>query len=145
MARKPHLSSPPAGPEVGYKRPPQHTRFRKGQSGNPSGKKKARPVAQEDDREAVLSQPLTMTLQGKRVTVTARRALYQRLLAMALDGNLRAMALLLKLDAQNENWKKEAEPEKPEVSESEEALITRFFDRHSEAGEGDDAQGGGNE
>ena len=28
--------------EVGYKRPPQHTRFKKGQSGNPSGKKKSK-------------------------------------------------------------------------------------------------------
>jgi hypothetical protein len=131
MSRKTN-SAPPDSSEVGYKRPPQHTRFRKGQSGNPSGKKKSKPVSQENDREAVLSQQLTMSRQGKRVTVTARRAVYQKLLAMALDGNLRAMALLLKLEPQNENLKP-AEPEATEIVDNEEALIARFLKRHVDA------------
>jgi hypothetical protein len=125
-------SAPPDTSEVGYKRPPQHSRFRKGQSGNPSGKRKHKPVSQENDREAVLSQSLTMTLQGKRVTVTARRAVYQKLLAMALDGNLRAMALLLKFEPQNENLQP-AEAEMAEVSDNEETLIARFLKRHADA------------
>jgi len=131
MSRK-TSSSPPDNSAIGYKRPPQHTRFKKGQSGNPSGKRKSKPVHQENDREAVLSQQLTMTLQGKRVTVTARRALYQKLLAMALNENLRAMALLLKLDAQNENLKPTA-LETAEVSDHEEALIARFLKRQADA------------
>ena len=132
MSRKTSAVPPDGSGGVGYKRPPQHTRFRKGQSGNPSGKRKAKPMHQENDREAVLSQRLTMTLQGKRVTVTARQAMYQKLLAMALDGNLRAMALLLKLDPQNENLKPAA-PDTAEVSEHEEALIARFLQRQADA------------
>ncbi len=144
MARKAEPTPRQAPPPVGYKRPPQHTRFQKGRSGNPSGKaKQPKPVSQEDAREAVLSQSLTMTLQGKRVTVTARQALYQKLLAMGLEGNLRAAALLLKLDAQNENRTKPPEAEVSDLAESEEALIARFLQRH--AGEADKAEGGGDE
>jgi hypothetical protein len=40
MARK---SSSVASYEVGYGRPPVASRFRKGQSGNPSGRRKASP------------------------------------------------------------------------------------------------------
>jgi len=130
MSRK-TSSVPPDTSGVGYKRPPQHTRFKKGQSGNPSGKRKPKSVSQENDREVVLSQSLTMTLQGKRVTVTARRALYQKVLAMALDGNLRAMALLLKLESQNES-QKQAEQEASDVSASEESLIARYVKRHAD-------------
>jgi hypothetical protein len=132
MSRKTSSAPPDTSEVVGYKRPPQHTRFKKGQSGNPSGKRKAKPMHQENAREAVLSQSLTMTLQGKRVTVTARHALYQKLLAKALNDDLRAMALLLKLDAQSESLKP-VEQEAAEVSEHEEALIARFLKRQADA------------
>ena len=34
-------SDPPGNYEVGYRKPPQHTRFKPGQSGNPRGRPKA--------------------------------------------------------------------------------------------------------
>lgn len=129
MARK-TKPAPVSDYAVGYKRPPQHTRFKKGQSGNPGGRRKQSSAAQENDREAVLSQPLTITFQGKRVRVTARRALYHTLLTLALKGDLRAMALLMKYEHQKEH-NEGAEPERAEVSDSEEALIARFFERHA--------------
>jgi hypothetical protein len=136
MSRKTSAVPPDGSRGVGYKRPPEDTRFRKGQSGNPSGKRKSKPVHQENDREAVLSQRLTMTLQGRRVTVTARQALYQKLLAKALNDDLRAMAILLKLDAQNQNLKPAA-PDTAEVADHEQALIARFLKRQADAmGEG---------
>jgi hypothetical protein len=112
MARKHRSSSSPTEAEIGYKRPPLQTRFKEGQSGNPSGKKKPKPLAQEDDCKVVLSQPVTMTLQGKRVRVTARRALHHKMVVMAMDGDLRAMVLLLKLEARNDN-EKEIEARRP--------------------------------
>jgi hypothetical protein len=119
---------------VGYKNPPEHSRFKKGQSGNPSGRRKsdAKPPPQ-DVREIVLSQPVPVAIDGKRVKVTARHALYQKLLAMAFEGNLRAIGLLLKAEGLNDN----AAASRGELgltSEEEEALIARFLARIKRSG-----------
>lgn len=123
---------------VGYKRPPLDSRFRKGQSGNPSGRRKsdAKPPVQ-DVREIVLSQPIPIAIGGRRVKVSARQALYQKLLAMSFEGNLQAMSLLLKADRLNDN--SAASQGKPELTgEEEEALIARFLARRRRSGGGSD-------
>src|SRR4051794_13651193 len=96
----PEISSQADASDIGYKRPPQHSRFKKGQSGNPSGKKKVKATRSEQDK-LDLSETITVSSQGKRVTMSMRKALHQKLFAMALGGNLRAIELLLKLDALN--------------------------------------------
>jgi hypothetical protein len=125
--------------DVGYKRPPEDTRFRKGQSGNPSGKKAKPPRPERDKLD--LSQTITVSSHGKRVTMTMREALHQKLLAMALKENLRAIELLFKLDGLSNSQGQSAGSE-PEVSHSEEALIARFLQRHAS---GPDDTGGADE
>jgi hypothetical protein len=71
------------------------------------------------------------------VKVTAREALYQKLLAMSFDGNLNAMKLLLKDDSLNDN-KTDAESSLSDAEE--EALITRFLARQLK-----NAKGGGDD
>jgi hypothetical protein len=44
--------------QVGYGRPPKHSRFRKGQSGNPGGKRR-RNVLKERSKEIVLREAYT--------------------------------------------------------------------------------------
>jgi len=51
--------------EVGYGRPPKHTRFRKGQSGNPKGPRKGSRALKTDLDEA-LRATLTITVGGKK-------------------------------------------------------------------------------
>lgn len=130
------MSREDAPPAVGHKKPPLHTRFQKGRSGNPSGRRKG-GQAKQDYREMVLSRLVPMTIGGKRVKVTAREALYQKLLAMSFDGNLNAMKLLLKDDSLNDN-KTDAESSLSDAEE--EALITRFLARQLK-----NAKGGGDD
>jgi hypothetical protein len=137
-------SAPPNTAPVGYGCPPEHSRFKKGQSGNPSGKRKnkpkpkPKPTKMQDDLEVVLSQPLTMTLHGKRVTVSARQALFQKLLAMALDGDVSAARLLLKSKPENDNVHVQ-QGDLDELSAAEEAVIARLKERQEgRAGEGED-------
>jgi hypothetical protein len=55
--------------EVGYGKPPAHTRFRKGQSGNPSGKPKR--VLSEDEillRELASKVPVTEGGKQRRMS-----------------------------------------------------------------------------
>lgn len=83
---------------VGYRRPPQHTRWRKGQSGKPSGRPK-RAASFADDLMAELSEVIQVTEGGKVKRITKRRALIKALTANSLKGNARAASLLFSLCA----------------------------------------------
>ena len=79
--------------KVGKGRPPIHTRFKKGQSGNPSGRKKM-----PDPNEAaarVLDQNVSVTQDGVRKRMLAIDAVFNKTLAMALNGNMRAAEFLI--------------------------------------------------
>lgn len=88
-----------SGYEVGYGRPPQATRFKKGQSGNPRGRPKAEKIKVNvtDIIEAVINRPVTITLDGKSITVSAIEAVIFRMLDTALKGDLRAGREFLKM------------------------------------------------
>lgn len=84
--------------DVGYGKPPRTTRFRKGQSGNPRG----RPKGSRNfttDLDEILSEPLTITENGKPRKVSSQLAALKRLRAEALQGNPRALDRLLMLAA----------------------------------------------
>ena len=57
-------SSNPSDYEVGYGRPPEGIRFQPGQSGNPTGRRKAIPTIGARLRELVYSK-VTVTEQGR--------------------------------------------------------------------------------
>jgi Family of unknown function (DUF5681) len=80
--------------KVGYGRPPKHTRWKKGQSGNPSGRPKgaANPV---DEFMAELAEMIQVTEGGKPKRITKLRALIKRLTAGAITGDVRSSSLVL--------------------------------------------------
>lgn len=82
--------------EVGYKRPPVKSRFRKGQSGNPRGRRRGQrnlaPVLRE-----VLAQTVKVKRNGKTEHMNKGEALIQVLLSKAQAGDARAIKALLQL------------------------------------------------
>ena len=77
--------------DVGYKKPPQHSRFAKGRSGNPSGRPKARIGVSIKD-------VLDGDQMGKNGEVISKReAIVIRMLNDALAGNQKAFGRFLKL------------------------------------------------
>jgi len=83
-------------PKVGYKRPPRHTRFQPGVSGNPRGRQKGvRDFAADVKR--TLEIPVTLTENGKLKRVSTQEALILRLREKALKGDARALETLLSL------------------------------------------------
>jgi hypothetical protein len=82
--------------KVGYKRPPVKSRFRKGQSGNPHGRRKGQrnmgPVLAE-----VLRQTVTVKQEGKSQRMSKGEALIQMLLSKALNGDSRTIKAMLDL------------------------------------------------
>lgn len=80
--------------KVGYGSPPEHSRFRKGKSGNPSGRPK-RPAEFGDDLMAELAEVIEISEGGKRKRITKQRALIKALTAGGIKGNARAASLLM--------------------------------------------------
>ena len=80
--------------EVGFRRPPRHTRFQKGRSGNPSG----RPRGSRDLRGAMLDElrrSITAKENRRSVRVTKAQLLMKSLIAKAVGGDMKAAALVL--------------------------------------------------
>jgi hypothetical protein len=70
---------------VGYRRPPNTTRFTKGQSGNPAGRTRGR--RREAPYEAVLGQMVTIREGGAPRRVTAAEAFLLQLAKRGLEGD----------------------------------------------------------
>jgi len=81
---------------VGYGRPPKHTQFKPGQSGNPHGRPRRRTTF-DDDIEAELRSSITVVEQGKRRKITKRRAIAKQHVNRAMTGDVRSTELLLKI------------------------------------------------
>ncbi len=82
--------------KVGYRKPPEGTRFKRGRSGNPRGRPKG-SLNLATDLAAELRERVTVREDGKPRRVSKQRALIKSLLAKALQGDVRAASALLSL------------------------------------------------
>jgi hypothetical protein len=90
---------PPKGPdyEVGYGKPPLHSRFTKGQSGNPAGRAPGVPNTRGlIEKEG--AEPITITENGIQKVVTKLEAAIKSLYQKALKGDVPALKTLLEAD-----------------------------------------------
>ena len=83
--------------EVGFGRPPQHSRFKNGQSGNPKGRPKGSKNLQTLLREE-LDQKVQVTENGRPKLMSKRRIAVRQQVDKAVKGEHRAFAVLVKLD-----------------------------------------------
>jgi hypothetical protein len=81
---------------VGYGNPPRHTRFKPGQSGNPAG----RPRASRNLRTELieeLGEEVNLREGDRTVRLTRQRAIVKKLIAAAMDGDIRAITTVANL------------------------------------------------
>jgi hypothetical protein len=86
---------------VGYGRPPESTRFRKGRSGNPAGKSPGRKNLKTELLEE-LSHKVPVSENGKRRLMSRQTIILKRLVADASKGDAKARDQLLRLIGQIE-------------------------------------------
>ena len=82
--------------EIGYRRPPASGQFKKGQSGN----KKGRPKGSKNFLtllEHELGQTITVNENGKKKVITRMQAMVKRMVADALQGNLKSLMALVEI------------------------------------------------
>lgn len=80
--------------EIGYRRPPPSSQFKKGSSGNPKG----RPKGSKNFLtllEQELAQKIVVNENGRRKTVTRLQAMVKRMVAGALQGEPKAVLTLV--------------------------------------------------
>src|SRR5262245_28321368 len=81
---------------VGYGRPPRHSVWKPGQSGNPKGRPKATRNF-KTDVTATLTSPVQVTRRGRPHKVSTQQAILLRLREQALGGDARAIDRLTAL------------------------------------------------
>lgn len=80
--------------EIGYGKPPQRTRFKPGESGNPRGRPRgSKNLALLLEEE--LKQRVTINENGRRRRITKQAAIIKHMVNKALSGDPRLLQLLL--------------------------------------------------
>jgi Family of unknown function (DUF5681) len=106
---------PPETPrdyQVGYGKPPRHTRFKRGQSGNPRGRPREAKNLPTLLTEALNERVIVAENEGRR-KITKREAIITQLVNRSAKADLRAIKILLDIIQDIEC---RTEPTSPETS-----------------------------
>jgi len=116
--------------EVGYGKPPRHTRFAKGQSGNPRGRP---PGAKSFTTllDEALNERVLVAENGGRRKVSKRHAIVTQLVNRAATADFRAMKMLLDFARDTERQTEPASPESAAFTEAEERVLEQLKARFS--------------
>ena len=98
--------------EVGYGKPPRHTRFKTGRSGNPRGRRRGSRNLSTLLGEA-LNEPVVVAENGGRRKISKREAIIKQLVNQSAQGDWRAAKLLLDI---LQDIERRTEPQTPESS-----------------------------
>jgi hypothetical protein len=113
--------------KVGYRRPPAHSRFRPGQTGNPKGRPKGAANLRTDLRDE-LSEHIRVREGERDLKVSKQRAMLKALVAKALRGDARAANVVLGLVSKLFEAAAPVEPV-PNLTADDQAILERFLAR----------------
>jgi hypothetical protein len=113
--------------KVGYRRPPAHSRFRPGQTGNPKGRPKGAANLRTDLRDE-LSEHIRVREGERDLKISKQRAMLKALVAKALRGDARAANVVLGLVSKLFEAAAPMEPV-PNLTADDQAILERFLAR----------------
>ena len=116
-----------AGYKVGRGRPPLHSRFKKGQSGNPRG---PRPKNLPELLVRALDEPVIVTTDGHSRQITKREAVIAQLVDKSTGADLRATKMLIDMLKDIEKRAGTAPPpEAPQFTPADEEVVENLLAR----------------
>lgn len=125
--------------KTGYRNPPEHTQFKKGQSGNPKGRPKGRPNLATALQKA-LREKVFVNENGRRKTITKGEAAMKQLANKAASGDLNALKHVVMLDRSADERSPEATATTGVLAEVDQKVLQGIFSRFEQNrnGGGDD-------
>ena len=114
--------------EVGYGKPPRHSRFQKGRSGNargrpPGSKAMATLLAEALDARVAVSE------SGRRKVITKREAIVAQLVNRSAAADLKAMRILIGMLQQTEGPVRGSDPPPPALVDADESVLRSLRER----------------
>ena len=110
--------------EIGYGKPPRHTRFMKGQSGNPRG----RPPGAKSMKTLLgkaLNELVIVTENGRRRKVSKREAIITQLVNRSAKADFKAIQIVLGMIRDIEG-NTDPHPSNPTATEADQQIIRRI-------------------
>ena len=115
--------------KVGYKKPPLHTRFQKGQSGNPRGRPRGSKNFSTLLTDA-LNEPVVVTEDGRRRKISKRDLGFKQLANKFAMAEAQATKMLLGLMLERERLAAAAAPtERPSFGAADKQVIANLLKR----------------
>lgn len=111
--------------EVGYCKPPKHSQFKPGKSGNSTGRVKG-SLGLRAELKAELNQKVAVTENGKTHRIPKRRLVIKSLVAKAAKGDVRAADRLLHLVIQAEGFEDER-PDRNRLCDSDRQILEQLL------------------
>jgi hypothetical protein len=130
-------SQKPKPTNVGYGDPPEHSRFKRGQSGNPRGRPKG-TLNMATVLERTLREKVVIHENGKRKTITKLQAAIMQLTNKAASGELKAFQLLAALVRSAEERGIQAAAPNPGPDEFDEKVFLSILNRLETISGGDE-------
>lgn len=119
--------------DVGYGKPPKHSRWQKGQSGNPRGPKKGSRGLKKDLHKALEARH-SIRINGKVVKGTTQELALYTLATRAASGDIRAIKQLIDVTLQVFG-PEDRGGERNILAKQDQELLERLFDEMSPAGQ----------
>ena len=113
--------------DVGYGRPPSHTRFKPGVSGNPQGRPKGTKNLQTDVLEEI-REKVTVREGEKAQAISKQRAVVKTVVMRALKGDAKAISTIVSLLLRFQESVSAEEPLR-DLAAEDRALLDRFVGR----------------
>lgn len=117
---------------VGFGKPPVHSRYKPGQSGNPKGRPRGRKNKNTILQE-FLSQKITVRQGGKPFKMSKLSAMLLTLVNKALSGDLRSISALLPQIDRMESELADAEKLSEELSVDDQDILRDYVERAKNA------------
>jgi hypothetical protein len=114
--------------EIGYGKPPNHSQFKPGQSGNRGGRPKGTRNLKTDLADE-LAERVAINEGGRKRAVSKQRAMVKQMMAKALRGDVRAANMIIGLverllDARADDETRVA------ITAQDKAIVSDFLRRH---------------